>query len=60
MGRDTRRWRGHGASELEWRPASAVLDYFGVESAAALGVLRRLLAMRVAHCPRISHVIAST
>lgn len=47
--------------EPEWeRPTSAVLDYFGVESAAALGVsFGGYLVMRAAaHCPRISHVIA--
>ena len=49
------------ALEPEWeRPTSAVLDYFGVESAAALGVsFGGYLVMRAAaHCPRISHVIA--
>ena len=49
------------ALEPEWeRPTSAVLNYFGVESAAALGVsFGGYLVMRAAaHCPRISHVIA--
>lgn len=49
------------ALEPEWeRPTSAVLDYFSVESAAALGVsFGGYLVMRAAaHCPRISHVIA--
>ena len=49
------------ALEPEWEhPTSAVLDYFGVESAAALGVsFGGYLVMRAAaHCPRISHVIA--
>ena len=47
--------------EPEWeRPTDAVLDYFGIESAAALGVsFGGYLVMRAAaHCPRISHVIA--
>lgn len=47
--------------EPEWeRPTDAVLDYFGVESAAALGVsFGGYLVMRAAaHCPRITHVIA--
>ena len=45
----------------EWEhPTNAVLDYFGVESAAALGVsFGGYLVMRAAaHCSRISHVIA--
>ena len=45
----------------EWeRPTDVVLDYFGVESAAALGVsFGGYLVMRAAaHCPRITHVIA--
>ena len=45
----------------EWeRPTDAVLDYFGLESAAALGVsFGGYLVMRAAaHCPRISRVIA--
>ena len=58
--------QGHAALagmtlEPEWeRPTSAVLDYFGVESAAALGVsFGGYLVMRAAaHMPRISHVIA--
>ena len=47
--------------EPEWeRPTDAVLDYFGVTSAAALGVsFGGYLVMRAAaYCPRISHVIA--
>ena len=47
--------------EPEWeRPTDAVMDYFGVESAAALGVsFGGYLVMRAAaHCPRISHVNA--
>ena len=47
--------------EPEWeRPTDAVLDYFDVESAAALGVsFGGYLVMRAAaHCPRISRVIA--
>ena len=47
--------------EPEWeRPTNAVLDYFGVDSAAALGVsFGGYLVMRAAaYCPRISHVIA--
>ena len=47
--------------EPEWeRPTDAVLDYFGVESAAALGVsFGGYLVMRAAaHCPRITHAIA--
>lgn len=47
--------------EPEWeRPTEAVLDYFGVDSAAALGVsFGGYLVMRAAaHCPRITHVIA--
>ncbi|MBS7071152.1 MAG: alpha/beta hydrolase [Actinomyces sp.] len=47
--------------EPEWeRPTDAVLDYFGVESAAALGVSfgGYLVTRAAAHCPRISHVIA--
>ena len=45
----------------EWeRPTDVVLDYFGVESAAALGVsFGGYLVMRAAaHCPRITHAIA--
>ena len=47
--------------EPHWElPTNAVLDYFGVESAAALGVsFGGYLVMRAAaHCPRITHVIA--
>ena len=47
--------------EPEWeRPTDAVLDYFGVDSAAALGVsFGGYLVMRAAaYRPRISHVIA--
>ena len=47
--------------EPEWeRPTNAVMDYFGVQSAAALGVsFGGYLVMRAAaHCPRITHVIA--
>ena len=47
--------------EPEWeRPTDAVLDYFRVDSAAALGVsFGGYLVMRAAaYCPRISHVIA--
>ena len=47
--------------EPEWeRPTDAVLDYFGIDSAAALGVsFGGYLVMRAAaYCPRISHVIA--
>ena len=47
--------------EPRWElPTTAVLDYFGLDSAAALGVsFGGYLVMRAAaHCPRISHVIA--
>ena len=47
--------------EPEWeRPTDAVLDYFGVDSAAALGVsFGGYLVMRAAaYCPRITRVIA--
>ena len=47
--------------EPQWeRPTNAVMDYFGIESAAALGVsFGGYLVMRAAaYCPRISHVIA--
>ena len=47
--------------EPQWeRPTEAVLDYFGIDSAAALGVsFGGYLVMRAAaHVPRISHVIA--
>ena len=58
--------QGHTAAagmplEPEWEhPTDAVLDYFGVTSAAALGVsFGGYLVMRAAaHCPRITHVIA--
>lgn len=58
--------QGHTAAagmplEPQWeRPTNAVMDYFGIESAAALGVsFGGYLVMRAAaHCPRISHVIA--
>ena len=47
--------------EPQWeRPTNAVMDYFGIESAAALGVsFGGYLVMRAAaHCPRIIRVIA--
>lgn len=47
--------------EPRWElPTTAVLDYFGLDSAATLGVsFGGYLVMRAAaHCPRISHVIA--
>ena len=47
--------------EPQWeRPTNAVMDYFGIESAAALGVSfgGYLVTRAAAHCPRISHVIA--
>ena len=47
--------------EPEWEhPTEAVMDYFSIESAAALGVsFGGYLVMRTAvYCPRISHVIA--
>jgi len=47
--------------EPEWEhPTEAVLDYFGVTSAAALGVsFGGYPGMRAAaHCPRITHAIA--
>ena len=47
--------------ESQWeRPTEAVLDYFGIENAAALGVsFGGYLVMRAAaYCPHISHVIA--
>ena len=58
--------QGHTAAagmplEPEWEhPTEAVLDYFRVTSAAALGVsFGGYLVMRAAaYCPRISHVIA--
>ena len=58
--------QGHTAAagmplEPEWEhPTEAVMDYFSIESAAALGVsFGGYLVMRTAvYCPRISHVIA--
>ena len=58
--------QGHTAAagmplEPEWEhPTDAVLDYFGVTSAAALGVSfgGYLVTRAAAHCPRITHVIA--
>ena len=47
--------------EPEWEhPTDTVLDYFGVTSAAALGVSfgGYLVTRAAAHCPRITHVIA--
>lgn len=47
--------------EPQWeRPTNAVMDYFGIESAAALGVSfgGYLVTRAAAHCPRITHVIA--
>ncbi len=47
--------------EPQWeRPTNAVMDYFGIKSAAALGVsFGGYLVMRAAaHCPRIIRVIA--
>ena len=47
--------------EAEWeRPTTAVLDYFDLDSAAALGLsFGGYLVMRAAaHVPRISHVVA--
>lgn len=47
--------------EPQWeRPTNAVLNYFGIESAAALGVSfgGYLVTRAAAYCPRISHVIA--
>ena len=47
--------------EPQWEhPTDAVLDYFGVTSAAALGVSLGgyLVTRAAAHCPRITHVIA--
>ena len=57
--------QGHTAAagmplEPEWEyPTEAVLDYFGVTSAAALGVSfgGYLVTRAAAHCPRITHVI---
>ena len=45
----------------EWEhPTDAVLDYFSIESVAALGVSfgGYLVTRAAAHCPRITHVIA--
>ena len=58
--------QGHTAAagmplEPQWeRPTEAVLDYFGIDNAAALGIsFGGYLVMRAAaHMPRISHVIA--
>lgn len=58
--------QGHTAAagmplEPEWEhPTDAVMDYFGVSSAAALGVSfgGYLVTRAAAHCPRITHVIA--
>lgn len=47
--------------EPQWeRPTNTVMDYFDIESAAALGVSfgGYLVTRAAAHCPRISHVIA--
>ena len=47
--------------EPQWeRPTDTVLDYFGVSSAAALGVSfgGYLVTRAAAYCPRITHVIA--
>lgn len=47
--------------EPEWEhPTEAVLDYFGMTSAAVLGVSfgGYLVTRAAAHCPRITHVIA--
>lgn len=47
--------------EPQWeRPTEAVLDFFGIDNAAALGVsFGGYLVMRAAaHCPRITRVIA--
>ena len=57
--------QGHTAAagmplEPEWEhPTEAVLDYFGLTSAAALGVSfgGYLVTRAAAYCPRISHVI---
>ena len=58
--------QGHTAAagmplEPEWEhPTDAVMDYFGVQSAAALGVSfgGYLVTRAAAYCPRITHVIA--
>ena len=47
--------------EPQWeRPTNTVMDYFGIESAAALGVSfgGYLVTRAAAYCPRISHVIS--
>ena len=47
--------------EPEWeRPTEAVLDYFGIDNAAALGVSfgGYLVTRAAAYCPRITRVIA--
>ena len=47
--------------EPQWeRPTNAVMDYFGIKSAAALGVSfgGYLVMCAAAHCPRIIRVIA--
>lgn len=47
--------------EPQWeRPTEAVLDYFGIDNAAALGVSfgGYLVTRAAAHSPRITHVIA--
>ena len=47
--------------EPQWeRPTEAVLDYFGIDNAAALGVSfgGYLVTRAAAHCPRITRVIA--
>ena len=57
--------QGHTAAagmplEPEWEhPTDTVLDYFGVTSAAALGVSfgGYLVTRAAAHCPRITHMI---
>ena len=46
--------------EPEWEhPTEAVMDYFGIDNAAALGVSfgGYLVTRAAAHCPRITHVI---
>ena len=58
--------QGHTAAagmplEPEWeQPTEAVMDYFGIESAASLGVSfgGYLVTRAAAHCPHITHVIA--
>ena len=47
--------------EPEWeQPTEAVMDYFGIETVAALGVSfgGYLVTRAAAYCPRITHVIA--